>query len=96
MSSFYINSTLLDASKYGDLEKAREALENRANQKAKSAYKYHGCRTALHYASDYGHEDIVSLLLKCDADANIKDDSGETPLHYASANGHKAIVTMNG
>eukprot|EP00471_Norrisiella_sphaerica_P000875 CAMPEP_0184490398 /NCGR_PEP_ID=MMETSP0113_2-20130426/17807_1 /TAXON_ID=91329 /ORGANISM="Norrisiella sphaerica, Strain BC52" /LENGTH=360 /DNA_ID=CAMNT_0026874267 /DNA_START=89 /DNA_END=1171 /DNA_ORIENTATION=- len=40
-------------------------------------------QTALHLASDYGHEDLAKLLVEKKANVNLQDDDGYTPLHYA-------------
>jgi ankyrin repeat protein len=37
----------------------------------------------LHYAADYGHKEIVELLIAKGADVNAKNGSGETPLDWA-------------
>ena len=50
----------------------------------------------LALAVQYGHEDIVDLLLsspKDEFDINYRDEYGYTPLHYAAENGHLQIVT---
>ncbi|KAI8379382.1 ankyrin repeat-containing domain protein [Radiomyces spectabilis] len=39
--------------------------------------------TALHYASDRGHMDMVKLLIQLGADINARSNDQETPLHYA-------------
>ena len=39
--------------------------------------------TALYFASLNGHLEVVQLLLKKSADANIPNKSGQTPLHVA-------------
>ncbi|KAL5113799.1 hypothetical protein ACEQ8H_008335 [Pleosporales sp. CAS-2024a] len=44
-----------------------------------------------------GHEHIVGLLLKRDADVNVQneyDEYGESPLYGASRNGHRYIVEL--
>ena len=43
-----------------------------------------GGTTALHWASDRGHEAVVRELLAHGADVNIKDKAGWTPLMNAS------------
>ncbi len=48
--------------------------------------------TALHYAADNGHLEIVKLLIANDADVNAKDNTGYTPLHWAAMHGHLDIV----
>ena len=50
--------------------------------------------TALHAASDSGHDDVVDLLLANGADPNIQTDSGSTPLHAAAARGHQSTLTL--
>ena len=42
----------------------------------------------------HGHEAIVKLLLKKDADIESKDNNGLTVLSLAAANGHEAIVIL--
>jgi ankyrin repeat protein len=44
-------------------------------------------RTPLLMASRNGHANIVALLMKHHAKADIPDTSGNTPLHYAAAYG---------
>jgi hypothetical protein len=85
-----IYQDLLNASKYGDLEKAKQAIEKGADVKTQSNYG----RTPLHWASNNGHEAIVSLLLENGADVNAQTKDGFTPLHYGSSNGHKTIVSL--
>lgn len=49
-------------------------------------------RTALWYASQNGHLDIVRHLLFVNGDPNIADGSGMTPMHAAAANLHTPIL----
>lgn len=51
-------------------------------------------KTAIHYATQYGQEDIVQFLLQCDAKEllNKSDGAGWTPLHYAAEQGCLSIV----
>ena len=44
-------------------------------------------RTPLHFASEWGHSDIVKYLIEIGADPNRKDCTGETPLHMAAKHG---------
>jgi ankyrin repeat protein len=85
-----IDSDLLNASRDGDLEKAKRAIEEGADVNAKDDYDYG--HTPLHNASSNGHEAIVSLLLEKGADVNAKKNGGDTPLHWASKYGNDAIV----
>lgn len=38
--------------------------------------------TPLHWASDRGFTDLVSTLVKYNANIDAKDAEGQTPLHY--------------
>lgn len=49
----------------------------------------------IHWASDRGHGDVVSLLYKVDKTViNTKDSEGQTPLHYAASCGHGHVVQL--
>ena len=52
--------------------------------------------TALHYAADYGHEEIVELLLAKEADVNAKADDGETPLDTATPSAADLLLSQGG
>ena len=39
--------------------------------------------TPLSFAAEYGHEDLVQLLLARDVDVNIKSEDGKTAADYA-------------
>jgi uncharacterized protein len=41
-------------------------------------------RTALHYASMYGHAHLVNQLIRCGVEIEVYDALHATPLHYAS------------
>ena len=44
-------------------------------------------RTAVHYATIFGHIDCVKKLLEKEADVNVYDSHGSTPLNYAAKEG---------
>ena len=46
------------------------------------------------YGAEYGHADIVRLLLAAGADLAPKDMDGETALMTAQRRGHVAIVQL--
>jgi pectate lyase len=50
--------------------------------------------TALHYASEKGHQDVAELLIANGANVNIKNDDGQTPLDIAVRRGRKDIVKL--
>uniref|UniRef100_A0A0G4HTT4 ACB domain-containing protein n=1 Tax=Chromera velia CCMP2878 TaxID=1169474 RepID=A0A0G4HTT4_9ALVE len=50
--------------------------------------------TALHWAADRGHEDIVKLLLTCSPDVNCQDQNGDTALHLAVVSGQNHVVSQ--
>ncbi|XP_011625425.1 acyl-CoA-binding domain-containing protein 1 isoform X1 [Amborella trichopoda] len=51
-------------------------------------------RSALHWAVDRGHLDIVELLIKKNADVNAKDNEGQTALHYAAVCDRELIAKL--
>ncbi|KAJ7340646.1 hypothetical protein DFH08DRAFT_874942 [Mycena albidolilacea] len=51
-------------------------------------------KTALHYAAEKGHKDIVSLLVQRGADVSGRGVRKWTPLHFAAKNGHEFIVNF--
>ena len=50
--------------------------------------------TALCVSSQFGHEEIVSMLLEKKAKPNIANFMGVAPVHVAALQGHTAIVRM--
>jgi hypothetical protein len=50
--------------------------------------------TALHYAAEADHGDVVKTLLAhaSELDLNLKDSHGDTPLHVATKNGRVHVV----
>jgi ankyrin repeat protein len=51
-------------------------------------------RTALHYAAEQGHEEVVVYLLDNGADSMHQDTSGYTPLVRASIGGRVRVVLL--
>ena len=49
-------------------------------------------RTALHYAARRDKINPIKLLLKKNADLNLKERNGATPLHFAAEKGHLKVV----
>ncbi|KAF7538223.1 hypothetical protein G7Z17_g12680 [Cylindrodendrum hubeiense] len=51
--------------------------------------------TPILFASEFGHEGVVKLLLQAGADFDQKDDDwGRTPISWASGRGHKSVVEL--
>ncbi len=72
---------LIDAAKRGDLALAKKVLENHPEFISK---KDQTGATALHYSAFGGHQEIVRLLVKRDADINARDDRFDaTPTGWA-------------
>ena len=47
--------------------------------------------TPLHEASNYGHSEVVALLLQHGAEPNAPGMDGDTPLHDAVINAHLEV-----
>jgi ankyrin repeat protein len=64
----------------GNVIEARRLIEN-----GLADVNRHGNmdRTALHYAANSGHKNVVALLIEKGADVDAKDYHFRTPLHYA-------------
>jgi len=80
--------SLIDACYYGD----RETVENLINTGVDINARNQDGVTALSYASDRGHMDIVKLLLANNAEVNAMSNIGSTALMNASYMGHVKIV----
>jgi len=85
-----IDKLLLLSCKFGDLEVVRLLIDRRANVWADDSKG----KTALHIASQQGHEYIVRLLLDRGADVSAIDREGKTALHIASQQGYEDIVRL--
>ncbi|XP_064100704.1 ankyrin-1-like [Macrobrachium nipponense] len=83
---------LYDASLSGDLNSVKSCLVDGTS--ANSSNKRNRERTPLHAAAEKGHEGIVRLLLREEADVNAKDREGLTPIHLAALKGHVNVFRL--
>jgi len=52
-------------------------------------------RTPLLYAAWYGHEEVMTILLKQDgATPDMPDNDGRTPLSFAASGGHAEVMKI--
>ena len=74
--------------KAGDINKVRDFL---AQGEDPEQFGLYGCST-LRVASEFGHVDVVRLLLQHNAEVNSRDVFLNMPLLSAVWNGHKDVV----
>lgn len=74
------------------MSKIKEEAKIDINCKGKSKSN-HGW-TPLHLACYFGHKDVVEVLLKAGADANLPNNVGDTALHKAAFTGRKEVVML--
>ena len=89
------DSKLRSAVRAGSVDGVKKAIANGANVNAKG-YRSYGSlvKPPLHYAAQYGHKEIVQLLISKGANVKAKTDDGRTPLHSAAAKEHKDIAEL--
>jgi ankyrin repeat protein/peroxiredoxin len=81
---------LIAAAWKGEMDAAKSCLESDADANAKGLWG----RTPLHFAVDYGHKEIIELLVKHGGDPKVKDDYGDTPLYLAAKAGNKEFAKL--
>lgn len=82
---------LHEAAFYGFNDTVLQLLDD--SQIAINQDLYNG-KTALCLAAMEGHADVVSTLLKHQANPNLADVHGETPLHQAARYGHAEVAKL--
>lgn len=80
---------LRDSANANDVETVQQLLEDGADPCSADDKG----RTALHFASCNGNDQIVQLLLDHGADPNQRDGLGNTPLHLAACTNHVPVIT---
>ncbi len=82
---------LWEAARTGNLEGVKKELDAGVDVNAATAYQ----STALCFASDRGHEDVVRLLLERGANPNVKDSFyNATPLMWAQMGKRYGVITL--
>ncbi|XP_054153772.1 myotrophin-like [Oppia nitens] len=84
------SSDLIWSLKNGDLESVIEQFESK---KVDVNASLDG-RSAIHYAADYGHTDIIEFLISKGVDLNAVDKHGISPLLAAIWEGHTECVRL--
>jgi len=80
-----------EAAGKGDIEAVRQNIFAEVNVNAIGGFFR---RTALHFATEEGHKEIVELLITHNADLNKRTSNGWTALHFAAEEGHKEIAEL--
>ncbi|GAD92282.1 ankyrin repeat-containing protein, putative [Paecilomyces variotii No. 5] len=83
---------LYKAAAGGHCGDVKQMLEQGANPSLRTWYKW----TALHWAVNNGHKDVVELLLSHGADVNAMSDTGKTPLSMAHDDDIRQLLIQRG
>lgn len=83
------NDELFNAARKGDAAAVKALLDRGVDVNTKFRYG----ATAISYASDKGHLEVVKLLIERKANVNVKDTFyGATPIIWAAQKGHAKVV----
>jgi hypothetical protein len=85
------NEEFLAAARKGDTAAVKGFLDKGVDVNAKTRYG----ATALSYACDKGHVEVIKLLIERGADVNVRDTFyGEVPLGWALSHGHVEVIKL--
>src|SRR5437016_14126272 len=85
------NEEFFAAARKGDVAAVKAFLDKGVDVNTKTRYG----ATALSYACDKGHTEVVRLLLERGADPDVKDTFyGATPMGWAAPKGYTEIVKL--
>jgi hypothetical protein len=76
----------------GWYEETKKLLEQGADASMCTQYRY----TALHWAANNGHANVVQLLLSYGANVNAVSDTGKTPLSMAKTGEVRRLLLQKG
>ena len=80
--------------RFGHFKVAKLLLSEKGNVKCVHTKDKRNRDTSILIASQFGHLDIINLLLSKGASIEDKSRFGETAIYYASQNGHADIVEL--
>lgn len=83
-------SRLISAAQDGDFLRVLKLLQGGTSASTADRQNL----SALHVACDYGHFDVVKILVEAGANINAIDNFGRTPLYFAQAEGFKEIASF--
>ena len=83
--------SLWSGARQGNFDSVKKAIESGTDVNSKTDYG----ATALSFAADRGHVEIVQYLISQKANPNVKDRFyGATPMDWASSHGHYEIMKV--
>lgn len=85
------DARLLEKAKAGDIKAVKEMLRDGVDPNTPPGPNDNGM-SALMYASRYGHDEIVKLLIDAGANVNATSTTGSTPLMFAAYGGNVQTV----
>ena len=91
-----LRSKMFIASIVGDYKKVQElVVQNISPEIEDKAGRYSDCAKPIHYACQYGSQDVVKLLLGYKVEINVATHKNNlTPLHFAAQNGNLNVVEL--